>query len=93
MRDMREAESLGTKLLAVADRERAASAVIDGDRPTLSQVYDRSHGQMLDVPDYRGGFEDIPALRKRELEERAAEGDRFAAAVLEGGSLAEDVVD
>jgi hypothetical protein len=32
-------------------------------------------------------------IRKAELEQRAAEGDRFAVALLSGASLAEDPVD
>lgn len=46
-----------------------------------------------DLPRFNSNFIDHAATRRQELEERAAQGDRFAVALLEGATLAEDPVD
>lgn len=63
------------------------------DCPTLSVAADMLDRIGLPVPNYGSGGLDHPAIRLKELQERADNGDRFAAAMLNGGSLAEDPVD
>jgi hypothetical protein len=45
----------------------------------------------MQVPDYDGTFENHPARYHEELEQRAANGDRYAQALLRGDTLAEEV--
>lgn len=91
-RDMRDPQKLGTELLSKALRGMAASHY--GRPVTLSEVYDFGieRGYLL-VENYDPTPPDHSVHYRRELEERAAQGDRFAQALLDGDSLAEDPVD
>ena len=83
-RDMRDPEELGKALLG-ARKSRT--------RGSLSKLHDALKPEVLDVPDYDPSPVDHAKERERELRERAAQGDRFAEAMLRGETLAEDPVD
>lgn len=93
-RDLRDPERLGEMLLNATDQERDIRVGWpDADKVRASRVYDAYGHALAKVPDYEQGFVDHSKLRRDELEARAANGDRFAAALLRGDSLAEDPVD
>ena len=80
-------QGIGERLLEEAKRIRATLGV----HVTLSQVADLANFE--GVPEYPKDetmLQECLQLRKAELEERAAKGDRFAQAVLSGESEAED---
>ena len=82
-RDRRDPQALGMKLLEL--RQSLPNA-------PLSKMYDR-HEKYLNVPDYDPQPPDHAKVRQQELEFRAAAGDRYAASLLNGKSLAEDPTD
>lgn len=93
---MRDPEALGIALTDDALREEASRhAGVWPKYVHLSDVYDYAERRGLfdSVPIYSGGPPDHAKLRQQELEDRAANGDRFAAALLAGDTLAEDPVD
>lgn len=84
IRDMRDPIELGSAVRSVAAHTGMnfvhAADEIDHDL----------HGH---IRDYRADFIDHAELRAKELQARADAGDKFAAALLRGDSLAEDPVD
>ena len=84
-RDLRDPEALGEALLRMRDSR--------ADCQTLSQAQDVFERAGMTVPDYDPTPPDHSALRYAELRDRAAGGDKFAAALLNGGSAAEEPVD
>lgn len=83
IRDKRDPVGLGAALL---NRVHSVSILNEAD-------YLDSPSGRLTILDYEGGFDDYMHERQIELETRAADGDRFAAALLRGETLAEDPVD
>lgn len=84
-RDMRDPEKLGQAMLDM----RASRS----DCHSLSQAADLIQRIGLPIPNYEGRPVNHALLRHLELKERAINGDRFAAALLNGHSLAEEPVD
>lgn len=80
-------QALGERLMSEAKRIRW----LTGTSAPLSTVADLANFE--GVPEYPKDetmLQECLQLRKAELEERAAKGDRFAQAVLSGESEAED---
>lgn len=86
IRDMRDPAAVGIVLAHLREEHGQIN-------PPLSVLHDKNLGWLDLVPIYQGGFDDYMQERQVELETRAADGDRFAAALLRGETLAEDPVD
>jgi hypothetical protein len=84
IRDQRDPCELGEKLLEVSEFSDVSFHV------AADEIYEGLHGE---VAKFNGAPVNHAATRLRELEERAAQGDRFAQALLRGESLAEDPTD
>lgn len=87
VRDLRDPVDCGSMLTALRKGESTLA---------LSELYDANvdlleHGGI--IKQYAGDFVDHALVRRKELTLRAANGDRFAQAILDGDSLAEDPVD
>lgn len=83
-RDQRDPQRLGEALLQVKQFYSTQ---------TLAQVADKEADVLARVENFKSEPVKHWEDRQRELETRAAEGDKFAIAVLNGESLAEDPVD
>jgi hypothetical protein len=84
-RDKRDPERLGLALLGM----KAGRS----DCPSLSAAADKLDHLGIKIDDYADTPVDHADLRNAELRARADNGDKFAIAMLNGGSLAEDPVD
>lgn len=85
IRDLRDPVSIGSTILRTNRADSGGS---------LSFKYDKLDDLGL-LPNitYRGDFIDHTAERDAELRERAEKGDKFAAAILRGDTLAEEPTD
>lgn len=91
-RDQRDPQAMGEYVLSLRHKHNSAPGC-----PVVDIIeMERSHigGDPFQfIPNYDPSPVNYAADRERELRERAAHGDRFAAAVLAGDSLAEDPVE
>lgn len=82
MRDLRDPEQLGLTLIGIKA----------GQGGTMGEAYDTHPGVVNRVPDYPQDelLSTVTAREyKRELEERAREGDKYAKSLLEHGETIE----
>lgn len=84
-RDKRDPEKLGIVLMGMRNTR--------GDCPTLASAADVLNRVGLTIDDYADTPVDHSAARLAELQKRAGKGDKFAIALLNGESLAEEPVD
>jgi hypothetical protein len=85
-RDLRKPALLGAAITSLGARR-------DSHQLSASQRYDSVVAHEYIPPYQDDDKEDHPLRYRKELEARAAEGDRYAASVLRGESLAEEPVD
>lgn len=85
IRDMRDPQALGNAIMLMRQNR--------SDCRTAAEAADMLAKLRITIPNYQPTFIDHSQTRLVELQVRAAEGDKFAAALLRGEYLGEDPVD